>query len=351
MKKHFWAPLALTLLLALSAALPAAAQSSCGSTVTVARGDTLSAIAARCGTTVAALLQANPGLAAHPNLIYPGQTLNVPGSTGPGSGGTTASSYVVQPGDTLSRIAARFGTTVTALLRANPQVTNPNLIFVGQRLTIPGTSPTPGTGATRINFAAGATSANVQGAVAARGTNSYVLAASAGQEMEVSIANPTASNNVILIVYGADGAVLLSDHAGAAFFRGVLPTTQDYHIDVRSVVDTSTDYTLSVIIAQRIAFAPGATSATASATTPVNEMHNFVVRASAGQTLNVSTSAAQGQVILIIFGADGDVLISDHAGATSFTGKLPTTQDYRIDVRSVGSVPAVYTLTVTIPPS
>lgn len=52
--------------------------------------------------------------------------------------------YVVQPGDTLSNIAQRFGTTVEAIVRAN-NITNPNLIYVGQVLTIPTGSvpPTP----------------------------------------------------------------------------------------------------------------------------------------------------------------------------------------------------------------
>lgn len=44
--------------------------------------------------------------------------------------------YTVQPGDTLSAIAARFGTTVDAIVKAN-NIKNPNLIYVGQRLIIP----------------------------------------------------------------------------------------------------------------------------------------------------------------------------------------------------------------------
>lgn len=51
--------------------------------------------------------------------------------------------YVVQAGDTLASIAQRFGTTVEAIARAN-NITNPNLIFVGQVLTIPtGAAPGP----------------------------------------------------------------------------------------------------------------------------------------------------------------------------------------------------------------
>ena len=54
-----------------------------------------------------------------------------------------ASMYVVRPGDTLGSIATRFGTTAGALARANG-ITNPNLIVIGAKLTIP-----PGGGAPR----------------------------------------------------------------------------------------------------------------------------------------------------------------------------------------------------------
>ncbi len=50
--------------------------------------------------------------------------------------------YTVQPGDTLFFIAQRFGVSLQALLAANPQITNPNLIFPGQQICIPPV-PTP----------------------------------------------------------------------------------------------------------------------------------------------------------------------------------------------------------------
>ena len=45
--------------------------------------------------------------------------------------------YTVQAGDTLSGIAAKCGVTAQAIISAN-KITNPNLVFVGQSLTIPG---------------------------------------------------------------------------------------------------------------------------------------------------------------------------------------------------------------------
>jgi hypothetical protein len=46
--------------------------------------------------------------------------------------------YIVAPGDSVDAIAAKLGVTTAALLTANPQITNPNLIYPGQVLTIPG---------------------------------------------------------------------------------------------------------------------------------------------------------------------------------------------------------------------
>jgi LysM repeat protein len=46
--------------------------------------------------------------------------------------------YTVKKGDTLTSIAKKYGTTVQAILAANPQITNPNLIKVGQVIRIPG---------------------------------------------------------------------------------------------------------------------------------------------------------------------------------------------------------------------
>jgi LysM repeat protein len=98
-----------------------------GGGYTVSRGDTLSGIARRLGVSQEAMEAANPQLA-NPNRIFPGQQLNVPG----GAGGT----HVVARGDTVSDIARQHGVSLDALARANG-LRNANLIFPGQRLEIP----------------------------------------------------------------------------------------------------------------------------------------------------------------------------------------------------------------------
>ena len=93
---------------------------------TVVSGDTLSGIAAKFGVTVAQLCEWNN--ISNPDLIYVGQQLIV-------KKGSTAQYYTVVSGDTLSGIAAKFGTTVAQLCSWN-NISDPNLIYVGQVLRV-----------------------------------------------------------------------------------------------------------------------------------------------------------------------------------------------------------------------
>lgn len=99
-------------------------------TYTVRSGDTLSGIASRFGTSWQELQRIN-GLA-NANLIFPGQVLKLSGGGKPAPQRRT---YVVKSGDTLSAIAARFGTSWQALAQKNG-IANPNLIFPGQVIRI-----------------------------------------------------------------------------------------------------------------------------------------------------------------------------------------------------------------------
>jgi LysM repeat protein len=101
----------------------------------VESGDTLGNIARAHGVSVTDLATAN-GIV-DPNRIRVGQVLIIPGSQGGGGG---AGVHVVAAGDTLADIAAQFGTTVAALVDAN-QLANPDLLRIGQELSLPSGSP------------------------------------------------------------------------------------------------------------------------------------------------------------------------------------------------------------------
>ena len=110
----------------------------------VQRGDTLYRIATRFGVSVQAIAAANR--ITNVNVIHVGQRLIIPSTGGspPPTPAPWSGQYVVQRGDTLWRISQRFVTTVDAIKAANNL--RSNLIFTGQILNIPGNAtPRPTT--------------------------------------------------------------------------------------------------------------------------------------------------------------------------------------------------------------
>lgn len=148
-------------ILASAFTMPAQAAYSKSGKYIVQPGETLSGIASQLGTTVSALMKDNPQIT-NPRLLHAGDRLNIPSSsTASGSSvgqpvtvqpqqpveqtgnlGTTieqsnSDKYIVAPGDDMASIASRFGISEAALIAANPQITNPNLLYSGDRLNIP----------------------------------------------------------------------------------------------------------------------------------------------------------------------------------------------------------------------
>jgi len=139
-------------------------------TYTVVAGDTLSGIAAKFGTSYQALAASN-GIA-NPNVINVGQIIKVPTSGSTPAPASKGSTYTVVSGDTLSGIAAKFGTTYQIIAQING-ITNPNVISVGQVLTIPSTKTQKLEGGINHVVASGET---LSGIAAKYGTTYQVLA-------------------------------------------------------------------------------------------------------------------------------------------------------------------------------
>ena len=137
------------------AAAPTAAPSAAAAgRYTIVKGDTISRIASRLGVSTQSILGAN-GLSAA-SIIYPGQSLSIPGgSAAPAAPApatpvravapaapapvASAGSYVIKSGDTISRIASRFGVSTQAVLSAN-SLSISSVIYAGRTLVIPGAS-------------------------------------------------------------------------------------------------------------------------------------------------------------------------------------------------------------------
>jgi LysM repeat protein len=111
-------------------------------------GENLFRLSLRYNTTVAAIMAANGITNAH--TIYAGQRLIIPGAAAPATAPAPATpeTYSVRRGDTLTQIARRFGTTVLELARLNG-ITNPSTIYAGQVLRLTGSAPAA-TGGKRI---------------------------------------------------------------------------------------------------------------------------------------------------------------------------------------------------------
>lgn len=104
-------------------------------TYTVQAGDSLSGIAAQFGITWQELAAAN-NIQAPNYTIYRGQKLAIPGVSVTPAPTAPQKTHVVAAGETLYSIAVQYGTTVQAIMQAN-QITNPDLIRVGQEIVIP----------------------------------------------------------------------------------------------------------------------------------------------------------------------------------------------------------------------
>ena len=216
-----------------------------GGSYVVQRGDTLAAIAARAGTTVDELASLN-GIA-HRNLVYVGMTLTLPGgstttSTEPttsSSGDTTTTatetnsggSYVVQAGDTLGKIAARVGATVSELAQLNG-IRHENLVIAGTTLTLPGRSAGSGVGTPELvsdTTSQGATSSG-SSYIVQPGDTLAAIAARAGTTVdELAALNGIRHENLviagtILTLPGGSSATHTATDTGS-FSASDVPTT------------------------------------------------------------------------------------------------------------------------------
>ncbi len=123
-----------------------AEKSAKATTHTVKSGESLSKIAAKNGLTTQELLKANNMTLKQANNIKAGQKLTIPGKAGSSKAksssagsSTKAGTHTVKRGETLSAIAAKYGVTTQALLKANGMTAKQaSRIRPGQKLTIPG---------------------------------------------------------------------------------------------------------------------------------------------------------------------------------------------------------------------
>ncbi len=224
-------------------------------------------------------------------------------------------------------------------------------------------APAHAQSAQRLLFARGADTIIRTGVLRFGGVDRYVIKLGINDDFKVSV-DAGLNNNVILIIWGRDGTVMISDHADASNWHGVTPSTQDYFIDVRAINGTAANYTLRVQAnpiqpnppnppdprIKRIVFAPGTISATVAGTVSPAHGNDYVIKINGGQRMLITMAAEEQRVSLSVVGADGTVLQSSMGGISNFSGNVPNRQDYFLKVRIEGPGFAVYRMTVTVEP-
>ncbi|MEZ4861905.1 MAG: LysM peptidoglycan-binding domain-containing protein [Caldilineaceae bacterium] len=263
----------------------------------VQRGDTLSAIAQQYGTTVEVLMRNNH---LQSTTIYVGQQLKI--SAG-GSDPIYPITYVVQRGDTLYKIARRYDTTVAALMTVNHLASD--RIYVGQPLT--------------ISVAADPTMP-VTEYIVQRGDTLSAIA----QRFAVSVASIRATNGL---------------------------TSNRIYVGQRLLIPTSLGYPTPAPAPEReeIHFAPGTTSATVTGTVADPAHRVYMVRAEAGQTMQVELTSASNLANFSVRGLEDGQVLKDY-GATAWQGVLPKTQAYLIEILTMEFSTSNYSLFIEIPP-
>ncbi|MEZ4867068.1 MAG: LysM peptidoglycan-binding domain-containing protein [Caldilineaceae bacterium] len=263
--------------------------------------------------------------------------------------------YTVQRGDTLSAIAHRFGTTVTRLIQLNG-ITNANRIYVGQKLLIPAAGAT---GPSRVTFAAGQTKASRTGVLAAGGGNAqYLLNAAAGQVMNVSVTSETTLVTFTIqspagTLWTND---IFGFEPGVAVKTIALPESGDYTVTVTTPSGAAaTNYTATFEILtpaaasaapERVNFAAGATEAARHGALAPGGIKRYVLNAMHDQTMEVRTIAPSVPVSFTIQSPGGVTVTAEALGSEVYifakTLTLTEDGDYLVTLRTPAAGAATF---------
>jgi hypothetical protein len=196
---------------------------------------------------------------------------------------------------------------------------------------------------TPVEMAPGATSVSLDSSVANRGRSNYQVNAQAGQFLLAMLTSP--NSNLFLQIQAPDGTVLVPSSQELNFWQGTLPQSGNYIV---SVISTRGDanFNLIITIPVRVTFKSGAVSAALDGQVAARETNTYLLRALKGQTMTVTVDSPDKDIFLTIYGLeDGTPYVRSATGQTQSSFKLPSTQDYVIQLVSTSDAPESYTVT------
>jgi hypothetical protein len=192
---------------------------------------------------------------------------------------------------------------------------------------------------------AGTTAAVVPGTVQPGQVLTYTLEAGQSQPMILIVNSP--NSDVSLGVFEPNGNELLNPANKWSRWQGLLPQTELYKIQVIGGATTE-NYTLTANVPQVVNFATGTSSISLTGSTVNGYVFSYAIEASAAQTMTVSLNVPSSTAYIDIFGLASGTILSSSAKATSWTGVLPQTQNYVIEVIPNNGAVVGYGLTVSV---
>jgi hypothetical protein len=235
-------------------------------------------------------------------------------------------------------------TPVPVLPTSTPQEVQPAATPV---LTSPTLEPPSASvsAAGNVTFTPGTTATVIQGTLQPGQVMAYTLDATQSQAMILIMDSP--NRDVTLGLFGYDGSIMLDPAAKWTNWQGVLPRTERYTIQVIGGAALE-NFTLTVKIAKTVSFATGTSSITLTGSTVNGYLFDYALNCGAGQVMTAGLDVTPAIATLDIFGLiTGESLLYSAANANTWSGVLPDTQDYIIEVIPTNAQVVNYALTVS----
>jgi len=195
-----------------------------------------------------------------------------------------------------------------------------------------------------IVFSPGTTTVEEDGTIQPNQIQTYTV--SAGQNQPMLLALNSTYGDVTLGVSEPDGNKLLDPDKKWMYWEWILPKTELYTIQVIGRADAE-PYALSVEVAQIVSFPTGASSVTLSGSAPNGSVVAYALACKANQVMTASLNVPNTVAYFDVLGIASGTLLSPTDQATKWSGTLPSSQDYIIEVIPVGGQ-VNYTLTVSV---
>jgi hypothetical protein len=195
------------------------------------------------------------------------------------------------------------------------------------------------------NFAliSGTTAGVIQGTVQPGQVLAYTLPAGQNQPLTLIMESP--NHDVTLGVFEPNNNALLDPARKLRAWQMALPATENYIIQVIGGAITES-FTLTVKLPLVVSFATGATSASLSGNTVNGYLFGYSVNCAQGQTMSAVLNQPPSIATIDIYGLATGTLLEASSNVSSWTGILPQTQDYIIEVIPTGGQVVSYGLTV-----